>query len=181
VKTARLCKYKRFVFSGIGGTFHFEQTKPHPPQGRFCLPWLVLRRYFPAAARLDPQWISPRYPEHVWPHQEAQQSDELHSTAGAVLLEGRVVPWLSSCVRTSKYPNNMIEQDHRRIKQRLRPILGAEELSDCIGSDRRDRISREDQDEAIQNRQVGRPEGNDVGVMAGCVGCVINLQIRLTR
>ena len=27
-------------------------------------------------------------------------------------------------VRTSKYLNNAIEQDHRRIKQRLRPILG---------------------------------------------------------
>jgi transposase-like protein len=27
-------------------------------------------------------------------------------------------------VRTSKYLNNMIEQDHRRIKQRLRPMLG---------------------------------------------------------
>jgi transposase-like protein len=27
-------------------------------------------------------------------------------------------------VRTSKYLNNRIEQDHRRIKQRLRPILG---------------------------------------------------------
>src|SRR5213594_3986620 len=27
-------------------------------------------------------------------------------------------------VRTSKYLNNAIEQDHRRIKQRLRPMLG---------------------------------------------------------
>jgi transposase-like protein len=27
-------------------------------------------------------------------------------------------------VRTSKYLNNLIEQDHRRIKQRLRPMLG---------------------------------------------------------
>ena len=27
-------------------------------------------------------------------------------------------------VRTSKYLNNMIEQDHRRVKQRLRPMLG---------------------------------------------------------
>src|SRR3982750_2822348 len=27
-------------------------------------------------------------------------------------------------VRTSKYLNNRIEQDHRRIKQRLRPMLG---------------------------------------------------------
>jgi transposase-like protein len=27
-------------------------------------------------------------------------------------------------VRTSKYLNNVIEQDHRRVKQRLRPMLG---------------------------------------------------------
>jgi putative transposase len=27
-------------------------------------------------------------------------------------------------VRSSKYLNNMIEQDHRRIKERIRPMLG---------------------------------------------------------
>ena len=27
-------------------------------------------------------------------------------------------------VRSSKYLNNVVEQDHRRIKQRLRPMLG---------------------------------------------------------
>ena len=27
-------------------------------------------------------------------------------------------------VRTSKYLNNLIEQDHRRVKQRVRPMLG---------------------------------------------------------
>ncbi len=27
-------------------------------------------------------------------------------------------------VRSTKYLNNLIEQDHRRIKQRLRPMLG---------------------------------------------------------
>ena len=28
------------------------------------------------------------------------------------------------CVRTSKYLNNLIEQDHRRVKQRVYPMLG---------------------------------------------------------
>jgi transposase-like protein len=28
------------------------------------------------------------------------------------------------CIRSSKYLNNVIEQDHRRIKQRVRPMLG---------------------------------------------------------
>jgi transposase-like protein len=27
-------------------------------------------------------------------------------------------------VRSSKYLNNLIEQDHRRVRQRLRPMLG---------------------------------------------------------
>jgi transposase-like protein len=27
-------------------------------------------------------------------------------------------------VRTNKYLNNLIEQDHRRVKQRVRPMLG---------------------------------------------------------
>ena len=31
-------------------------------------------------------------------------------------------------VRSSKYLNNMIEQDHRRIKQRTRPMLGFKRL-----------------------------------------------------
>ena len=34
------------------------------------------------------------------------------------MLPGRVR------VRSSKYLNNVIEQDHRRIKQRVRPMLG---------------------------------------------------------
>ena len=29
------------------------------------------------------------------------------------------------CVRSSKYLNNGIEQDHRRVKQRIRPMLTA--------------------------------------------------------
>jgi putative transposase len=28
------------------------------------------------------------------------------------------------CLRTSKYLNNLIEQDHRRVKQRVYPMLG---------------------------------------------------------
>lgn len=31
---------------------------------------------------------------------------------------------MNVCVRTSKYLNNLIEQDHRRVKQRVYPMLG---------------------------------------------------------
>jgi len=32
-------------------------------------------------------------------------------------------------VQTNGYLNNMIEQDHRRVKQRVRPMLGFKRLS----------------------------------------------------
>ncbi len=35
-------------------------------------------------------------------------------------------------IRTSKYLNNRIEQDHRRIKQRLRPMLGLKTLLTAV-------------------------------------------------
>lgn len=35
-------------------------------------------------------------------------------------------------VRTSKYLNNRIEQDHRRIKQRLRPMLGLKSFRNAV-------------------------------------------------
>jgi IS6 family transposase len=31
---------------------------------------------------------------------------------------------INVCVRTSKYLNDLIEQDHRRVKQRVYPMLG---------------------------------------------------------
>ena len=35
-------------------------------------------------------------------------------------------------VRTSKYLNNAIEQDHRRVKQRLRPMLGLKSFQTAV-------------------------------------------------
>ena len=35
-------------------------------------------------------------------------------------------------VRSSKYLNNLIEQDHRRIKQRLRPMLGLKSFETAV-------------------------------------------------
>jgi transposase-like protein len=44
-------------------------------------------------------------------------------TAVDELKESAILP-INVCVRTSKYLNNMIEQDHRRVKQRVYPMLG---------------------------------------------------------
>ncbi len=35
-------------------------------------------------------------------------------------------------VRSSKYLNNLIEQDHRRIKQRIRPMLGFKKFANAV-------------------------------------------------
>jgi transposase-like protein len=43
--------------------------------------------------------------------------------AVAELQEEDVLP-TELTVRTNKYLNNVIEQDHRRVKQRVRPMLG---------------------------------------------------------
>ena len=39
------------------------------------------------------------------------------------LKESAILP-MNICVRTSKNGNNLIEQDHRRVKQRAYPMLG---------------------------------------------------------
>ncbi|MGA9774142.1 MAG: IS6 family transposase [Blastocatellia bacterium] len=44
-------------------------------------------------------------------------------TAVRELKESAILP-INVCVRTSKYLNNLIEQDHRRVKQRVYPMLG---------------------------------------------------------
>ena len=35
-------------------------------------------------------------------------------------------------IRSSKYLNNLIEQDHRRVKQRLRPMLGLKSFRTAV-------------------------------------------------
>jgi transposase-like protein len=51
--------------------------------------------------------------------------DDYAATHTAVdeLKESKILP-INVCVRTSKYLNNLIEQDHRRVKQRVYPMLG---------------------------------------------------------
>jgi transposase-like protein len=44
-------------------------------------------------------------------------------TAVRELKESHILP-INVCVRTSRYLNNLVEQDHRRVKQRIYPMLG---------------------------------------------------------
>jgi transposase-like protein len=45
-----------------------------------------------------------------------------HEAVAELQKEGALS--LDLLVRTSRYLNNLIEQDHRRVKQRVRPMLG---------------------------------------------------------
>jgi len=69
-------------------------------------------------------------------------------------------------VRTSKYLNNVIEQDHRRVKQRLVPMLGLKSFRTAGDSDRRHRAGRQNQEGTIQSRQARRTDGKDAGDLA---------------
>ena len=80
-------------------------------------------------------------------------------------------------VRSSKYLNNLIEQDHRRIKQRLRPMLGRKSVETAAIVIRRYGIGGEDQEGTIQNRQVAWAPSDASGDLAGRVGRRISLGI----
>src|SRR6202051_4843232 len=45
-----------------------------------------------------------------------------HRAVGELKVSGELSKRVQ--VRSNKYLNNLIEQDHRRVKQRLRPMLG---------------------------------------------------------
>jgi transposase-like protein len=47
------------------------------------------------------------------------------------LKEGGVLP-AGMKIRTSKYLNNIVEQDHRRVKQRIYPMLGFERFGNAV-------------------------------------------------
>ena len=53
-----------------------------------------------------------------------------HAAVAALQEEG-VLP-TDLTVRTNKYLNNVIEQDHRRVKQRVRPMLGFKRFDHAV-------------------------------------------------
>ena len=68
-------------------------------------------------------------------------------------------------VRSSQYLNNLVEQDHRRVKQRIRPMLGFKRFDNAM-VDLRNRASREDQEGAVQDGQARRVRCDDDGTVA---------------
>src|SRR3712207_8683147 len=54
-----------------------------------------------------------------------------HRTGRSLSLKAEGVLSESVEVRTSKYLNNLVEQDHRRVKQRYSPMLGFKSFSNA--------------------------------------------------
>jgi hypothetical protein len=84
-------------------------------------------------------------------------------------------------VRTSKYLNNLIEQDHRRVKQRLRPMLGLKSLRTAAVV-----ISGIELAEKIKKKQfhmskAWRTHGNDAGDLGKGPGCITGTTLQSTE
>jgi transposase-like protein len=47
------------------------------------------------------------------------------------LKQSQILP-INVLVRTSKYLNNLVEQDHRRVKQRVYPMLGFKRFGNAV-------------------------------------------------
>ena len=60
---------------------------------------------------------------HVAPEKITLDGYAARQRAVCELKQSANLP-INVCVRTSKYLNNLIEQDHRRVKQRVYPMLG---------------------------------------------------------
>jgi hypothetical protein len=78
-------------------------------------------------------------------------------------------------VRTSKYLNNLIEQDHAA------PDAGTEELPDGGSGNQWHRAGREDQEETVSHEQAWRTHGNDAGNLASGPGCITGTNLHLTE
>ena len=66
-------------------------------------------------------------------------------------------------VRSCKYLNNVIEQDHRRIKQRIRPMLGFKRFENGGRDDPRHRTGGENQETTIQPQTTDRTRNHRSG------------------
>jgi len=79
-------------------------------------------------------------------------------------------------VRSSKYLNNLIEQDHRRVKQRIRAMVGLKSFGSAAVTISGNRVGREDQEAAVQGRQAGRPNRKAAGNLASRTCRVIRIR-----
>ena len=69
-------------------------------------------------------------------------------------------------VRSSQYLNNLVEQDHRRVKQRIRPMLGFKRFDRGV-NDFRDRVAEKIKKGPYKTGKLGVRKANDDGTVEG--------------
>src|SRR6202030_4786937 len=121
---------------------------------------LLSRRRDMAAAK---RFFSKATKQHGAPRVITLDGYAASHRAVAKLKTSGILP-LRVRVRSCKYLNNVVEQDHRRIKQRIRPMLGIQAIRDGGRNDPRHRTGGENQETTIQhqttNRQSNHRSGN---------------------
>jgi transposase-like protein len=66
-------------------------------------------------------------------------------------------------VRSCKYLNNVVEQDHRRIKQRIRPMLGFKRFETAAVTIRGIPVGRENQETTVQPQTTNQKSNHRSG------------------
>ena len=78
-------------------------------------------------------------------------------------------------VRSSQYLNNLVEQDHRRVKQRIRPMLGFKRFDNAvvtISEIELEKIKKR----AVQDGQAGRVRYDNDGTVERGTRCLSRSQ-----
>ena len=79
-------------------------------------------------------------------------------------------------VRTSKYLNNAIEQDHRRIKQRLRPMLGLKSFRTAAFVIKGLELAEKIKKGQFKIGKTRREHGDNSGDLVSRPGCVVGFR-----
>src|SRR5215467_9589738 len=96
-------------------------------------------------------WDRPSHPIYAASHRAVREMKETGE------LPRRVK------VRASQYLNNLVEQDHRRIKQRIRAMLGFKRFHHAAVTISGIELGEADQEGSVQDREVRESERDDVG------------------
>ena len=97
-----------------------------------------------------------------------------HRTRLSLSLKAEGVLPANVVVRTSKYLNNLVEQDHRRVKQRYYPMLGFKRFGNAaVTISGIELIQKIKKGQARHLKHQPRRDGSSasVGGRAGCVRC----------
>ena len=66
-------------------------------------------------------------------------------------------------VRSSQYLNNLVEQDHRRVKQRIRPMLGFKRFDNAAVTISGIELAEKIKTGQYKTGKLGGPQRDDVG------------------